>query len=181
MNMPVHKNVSVCTHIKVTGIRCGSPALRGEEFCYFHQRMMRGVPTPPQSRLHPIALIENEEAIQASIMEVLNALIRNTIDLRRAELLLKGLYIAVMNSRRARFDVDHSNMVKQIPEYAVPPAPPARPIPPPARVFDESVLANPPLTAAEIESHRKQRDAIEAVLRKPPHTIPPSMENYQHG
>jgi hypothetical protein len=70
MNMPVHKNVSVCTHIKVTGIRCGSPALRGEEFCYFHQRMMRGVPTPPQSRLHPIALLENEEAIQASIMEV---------------------------------------------------------------------------------------------------------------
>jgi hypothetical protein len=178
MNMPVHKNVSVCTHIKVTGIRCGSPALRGEEFCYFHQRMMRGVPTPPQARLHPVALIENEEAIQASIMEVLNALIRNTIDMPRAELLLKGLYIAVMNSRRVRFESDRSNMVRQIPEYA---APPARPIPPPAPVYDESVLANPPLTAAEIESHRKQRDAIEAALRKPPYTVPASLQNRQRG
>ena len=87
--MPVHPNVKVCTHIKVTGIRCGSPALRGEQFCYFHQRMMRGVATPPNARLHPIALIENEEAIQASLMEVINALARNTIDLHRAQLILR--------------------------------------------------------------------------------------------
>src|SRR5580704_4442580 len=39
-NMPNPKN---CTHIKVTGVRCGSPALRGEQFCYFHQRMLRTV------------------------------------------------------------------------------------------------------------------------------------------
>jgi hypothetical protein len=32
-----------CTHIKVTGHRCGSPALRGEHFCYFHARMIKGV------------------------------------------------------------------------------------------------------------------------------------------
>ncbi len=89
--MPVHPNVRVCTHIKVTGVRCGSPALRGEQFCYFHQRMVRGVSTPPNARLHPIALIESEEAIQASLMEVINALARNTIDLRRAQLILRGL------------------------------------------------------------------------------------------
>ena len=71
--MPVHSNVRICTHIKVTGVRCGSPALRGEQFCYFHKRMVRGVSTPPNSRVHPIALIENEEAIQASPMEVINA------------------------------------------------------------------------------------------------------------
>jgi len=35
-----------------------------------------------------MALIQNEEAIQASLMEVINALIRNTIDLKRAELTL---------------------------------------------------------------------------------------------
>jgi hypothetical protein len=55
-NMPTYPNVKVCTHIKVTGVRCDSPALRGEQFCYFHQRMIRGVRTPPHSRLHPIAL-----------------------------------------------------------------------------------------------------------------------------
>src|SRR5689334_8933940 len=71
-----------CTHIKVTGVRCASPSLRGEQFCYFHQRMMRGVRTPPQARLHPIALIEDETSIQAALLEVINALMRNTIDLK---------------------------------------------------------------------------------------------------
>ncbi len=127
MNMPVQPSVKECTHIKVTGVRCGSPALRGEQFCYFHQRMIRGVKTPPGSRLHPIALIENEEAIQASLMEVINALARNTIDLRRADLILKALYIAVKNSRRARFE-SASNQVTHIPDYPAPP----KLVPPPA-------------------------------------------------
>ena len=177
--MPVHPNVKVCTHIKVTGVRCGSPALRGEEFCYFHQRMFRGVSTPPKSRLHPVALLENEEAIQCSLMEVINAVIRGTIDLQRAEVIVKALYIAVMNSRRVRFDAGHASMVKQIPEYA---EPPARPLPPPpGPPVDESVLVNPPLTAEEIEAHRKERDAIEAVARKFPHSICVAKEKRQHG
>jgi hypothetical protein len=65
--------------------------------------MVRGVSTPPNPRLRPIALIESEEAIQASLMEVINALARNTIDLRRAELMLRALHIAVKNVRRVRF------------------------------------------------------------------------------
>ena len=52
--MPIHPNVKVCTHLKVTGVRCGSPALRGEQFCYFHERMTRGVQVPPNARLHPV-------------------------------------------------------------------------------------------------------------------------------
>src|SRR5579863_2017886 len=83
-------NPKSCTHIKVTGIRCGSPALRGEQFCYFHQRMIRTVKTPPASRLHPIAFIEDEESIQAALMEVINALVRNHIDVKRAELILRA-------------------------------------------------------------------------------------------
>src|SRR5271165_971064 len=97
-------NVKTCTHIKVTGIRCGSPALRGEQFCYFHQRMLRTV-TVPRSRLHPVAMLENEEAIQASIMEVVNALIR------------RALNAAVRNAKRVRFD-NATKMVTQVPDYA---------------------------------------------------------------
>jgi hypothetical protein len=121
--MPVHPNVQVCTHIKVTGVRCGSPALGGEQFCYFHQRMVRGVSTPPGARLHPIALIENEEAIQASLMEVINALIRNTIDLKRAELILRALHIAVRNARRVHFSLQQSEMVREVPTYPASPKP----------------------------------------------------------
>ena len=121
-SMSLNKNIRVCTHIKVNGVPCGSPALRGEVFCYFHQRMIRGVRTPTKSRLHPIALIENEEGIQASLMEVINALVRNTIDLRRAQLILRALHIAVKNSPRVHFDIYKSDMVHEVPNYPAAPA-----------------------------------------------------------
>lgn len=120
-HMPVQSSVKACTHIQVTGVRCASPPLRGEQFCYFHQRMVRGVATPPNARLHPIAQIESEEAIQASLMEVINALARNSIDLKRAELLLRALHIAVRNARRVRFHLNEEEMVREIPNYPTPP------------------------------------------------------------
>jgi hypothetical protein len=76
--MSLNPRIRLCTHVKVNGVPCSSPALRGEVFCYFHQRMIRGVPTPPKSRLHPIAIIENSDGIQASLMEVINARWRAT-------------------------------------------------------------------------------------------------------
>jgi len=109
-----------CTHIKVTGARCGSPALKGEQFCYFHQNAIRSVRRPKQSRLHPIALIEDEESIQYAVMEVINALMKNTIDLKRATLILRALHIAVKNASRVKFEVQGMNSVRQIPEYAPP-------------------------------------------------------------
>jgi hypothetical protein len=120
--MAVNPNTRVCTHIKVNGIRCGSPALRQEVFCYFHQRMIRGVRTPPKSRLHPIANFEDAQAIQASLMEVVNALVRNQIDVPRARLILRALSIAARNAPKTRFDCWQSDMVKEVPEY--PAAPP---------------------------------------------------------
>ena len=124
---PAPKAVRNCQHIKVTGVACRGPAMRGEQFCYFHQRMWRGVKTPPNARLHPIALIEDEESIQASLMEVINALARNHIDLRRASLILKALNIAVRNARYARLHAYRDDMVRDIPNYPAPPKPAASP------------------------------------------------------
>ncbi len=160
INMPIHPNVKVCTHIKVTGVRCGSPALRGEQFCYFHQRMMRGVQVPPNARLHPVALIENEEAIQASLMEVINAIARNTIDLRRADLMLKALHIAVKNAHRVRFDTVPSRMVHQVPDYPAPQTP---------------AMPETTLTVAAIETAADQigsGDRVDPTRRKPPLSAP---------
>ena len=56
-----------CSHIRVTGQRCGSPSLRSEFFCYFHTRVIKGV----QQRvdmLDSMALLEDCESIQFSIM-----------------------------------------------------------------------------------------------------------------
>jgi hypothetical protein len=123
--MPVNPSVKICTHIKATGHTCASPALRGEAFCYFHQRMIRGVPTPPKSRIHPMALIENPEGIQVALMETINAIVRNTIDLKRANLLLRALSIAARNARHVRFDRCESEMVRKLPEPLPAAQPPA--------------------------------------------------------
>jgi hypothetical protein len=111
------QNRKTCTHIKISGVRCGSPSLRGEQFCYYHQRMHRGVRTPPQSRLHPLACIEDKESIQAALAEVINALLRNTIEMKRATLIIRALHIAVKNDARASVRVSERESVKDVPEY----------------------------------------------------------------
>ena len=114
-----------CTHIKVNGLRCGSPALRGEQFCYYHQRALRGVRTPPSSRLHPIALIEDPQSIQFTLMEVINAILRDTIDLKRATLILRALHIAVKNMQNPNYvrtaelvRIDDGKTIREVPDYA---------------------------------------------------------------
>jgi len=173
-NMPVRPSVKVCTHIQVTGVRCGSPPLRGEQFCYFHQRMVRGVATPPNARLHPIALIESEEAIQASLMEVINALARNTIDLKRAELLLRALHIAVRNARRVRFNIHENEMVREVPNYPAPPNA-VKPIPEPPVEINA-----PPMTELQTWAALTVEAAeASATQRKPPARagLPPEKKN----
>ena len=109
-----------CTHIKVSGVRCGSPALRGEQFCYFHQRMLRTV-RYPASRIRHAALLEDEESIQVALMETINALLLGTIEIKRAELILRALNTAVRNIRRVHFGLHADSMVKEIPDYPTPP------------------------------------------------------------
>jgi len=138
-----------CTHIKVTGVRCGGPALRGEQFCYFHQRMHRGVRTPPQARLHPIALIEDEESIQTALMEVINALMRNTIDLKRAGLILRALHIAVRNAGRAKIAAQCQSAVTEIPDYAAPETDDAA-----------AALGRPETNHVEMERHHVETDPL---------------------
>jgi hypothetical protein len=102
----------LCTHVKITGHRCGSPALRGQPHCYFHHQILSSrQPQADDSQLHSIALIENEEAVQVALMQVIDALLKNTMDTRRAGLVIKALYIASVNARRARFDNRPEEMI----------------------------------------------------------------------
>ena len=120
-SMAAIQNPRTCTHIKVNGVRCGSPALRNEVFCYFHQRLIRGVRTPAKSRIHPIAMLEDPQAIQASLMEVINALVRNHIEVNRARLIIRALFIAAKNADKARFSLYASEMVTEVPQYPAAP------------------------------------------------------------
>jgi len=121
--LPRHPNVRHCTHIKVTGQQCGSPALRGEFFCYFHTRVIKGVQQRVDMRLDSMALLEDCEAIQLSIMHVVDGLVKGTLDPTRARLIIQALRIAARNAKNVRFDDFHYRsseqpMVRQVPDYA---------------------------------------------------------------
>src|ERR1700676_4397753 len=120
--LPPRPNVRHCTHIKVTGQQCGSPALRVEFFCYFHTRVIKGVEQRVDMRLDSIALLEDCEAIQLSIMHVVDGLVKGTLDPTRARLIIQALRIAARNARNVRFDncyyeEDEQPMVRQVPNY----------------------------------------------------------------
>ena len=102
--IPTRPNVRNCTHIKVTGQRCGSPALRGEFFCYFHTRVIKGVQQRVDMQLHSMALLEDCESIQLSIMHVVDGLVKGTLDATRARLIIQALRIAARNAKNVRFD-----------------------------------------------------------------------------
>ena len=96
----------------------------------------------PHSRVHHAALLEDEESIQASLMEVVNGLLRGTIELKRAELILRALNTAVRNIRRVKFGLHQSEMVTRSPTTPINPRPtstshtnpPPHPaVPPPAK------------------------------------------------
>ena len=123
MSTSFPKRPSVCTHIKATGQRCGSPALRGEFFCYFHTRIIKGVQQRVDMRLDSMALLEDCESIQLSLMHVVDGLMKGTLDPTRAKLIIQVLRIAARNAKNVRFDDSlykptDPPMVREIPDYA---------------------------------------------------------------
>ena len=99
-----------CEHIKVDGEFCGSPALRGRRYCYFHLtyigRRMRA------ERLHTAATqqgvessvvalqlppLEDANSIQIAYMQMIDAILHNRIDPKRAGLVLYALQSATQN------------------------------------------------------------------------------------
>ena len=94
------KPILRCQHIKVDGVQCGSPALRGERRCYFHERWNRVEANVKSGRslghtgLPPL---EDANSIQLALAEVMQLAIMGHIEYRVFALLLRALRIASAN------------------------------------------------------------------------------------
>jgi hypothetical protein len=101
-------SLRTCDHLKEDGIPCGSPALRGQKLCYFHQRDHKrsqyaaaairradvlGPKLPPMRSLADI---------QVALYEVMNAIADDRIPTRRAGIILFGLQQAAIPLREPR-------------------------------------------------------------------------------
>src|SRR5215471_8915423 len=100
-----------CRHIFTSGKKCQSPALKDQTFCYFHSNT-RKRPTPanqpydpysePQTTILALPALEDADAIQLALSDVILALAANRIDPRRARILIYGLQVASQNNRHRR-------------------------------------------------------------------------------
>jgi hypothetical protein len=97
-----------CHHSKADGSLCGSPALRGKKFCYYHQRDQK-------RRQHVESVIRRADVlgprlptmksltdVQMALSEVFNALAAKRIPLQRASATLYALQQASVSLRNPR-------------------------------------------------------------------------------
>lgn len=97
---------TICRHIKTNGQRCGSPSLRDNYFCYYHDKI-HNVGAEPHMKYGPLQLPAPEDlaSVQLSVARINAAVINGTIDLKKATTLLYGLQIAAQYINRAqKFD-----------------------------------------------------------------------------
>jgi hypothetical protein len=113
------KAAPTCNHVKSNGRFCGSPALANDAYCYYHrssrERTKRQVRHARQHKPLQLPLLEDRESIQVAIGDVLNAILADRIDTRKAGLLLYGLQTAASNARDLDFEV--SSFDEQLEEY----------------------------------------------------------------
>ncbi len=107
--------ISICEHIKSSGKRCGSPALREQAFCYYHSRLEECLPrlrtmfvaekanaAPGEWPIveFPVPVLEDAAAIQIGFMQVLHGIATGNLNVRKAKLILSALHGASANLQR---------------------------------------------------------------------------------
>ncbi len=102
-------NVARCQHLKVNGTQCGSPALLNQRFCYFHERWRQEHSESDPGDQHPgvaitMPVLEDANAIQVALMQVLQLLVNGQVQHRTAGLMLYALQTASYNLARTSFE-----------------------------------------------------------------------------
>jgi hypothetical protein len=102
-----------CHHVKANGARCGSPALTGKSYCFFHHRLRR----PRRPLGEPVVLppLEDASGVQCALMEVTEAILRKELDPKVAGLLLYAIQTASANLKLLR-PVSASEVVLEDPD-----------------------------------------------------------------
>jgi hypothetical protein len=87
-----------CHHTLPTGRRCGSPALRNEQFCFYHHPTRRPPTRITSSRIgFYVPAISDAENLQIALSEVIRRVADNTLDTKRAGIILQTLQMAKSN------------------------------------------------------------------------------------
>jgi len=88
----------LCRHVHADGRRCGSPALRAQNFCYYHNRTrLPNAPLAGRIGIFTMQPIDDRASIQIALFDILSRLTAGDIDSKLARTVLYGLQIASSN------------------------------------------------------------------------------------
>jgi hypothetical protein len=107
--------IPICEHIKPSGQRCGSPAMKGRNRCFYHEDLERSLPAdrnlytgfninaqpgewPTYS--FPVPPMEDAAAIQTAFMVILHGIAIDAVPLKKARAMLSAIHGAAANLRQ---------------------------------------------------------------------------------
>jgi hypothetical protein len=86
--------MTICEHIKDNGDTCGSPALTGYDYCYFHQRLRQPRHRPSDFE-YKLPILDTPESILMATQHITQAALDGVLEDRRARLVLSALRLAM--------------------------------------------------------------------------------------
>jgi hypothetical protein len=156
-----------CLYIKTNGEACGSHALRGRCYCFYHHESAkrdRRRARFQNANMIDIELLpcEDPESVQVNISEIAYALLDHRIDQRTAATLLYSMQLAISNLRNL------NNAPRKLRSYAVDVLP--------HDTFDDDLLDEAPESASE--SKTTMPDAPDACMHCPEDKICDTCEHF---
>jgi hypothetical protein len=94
----------LCRHVKTNGKRCESPALTGEFWCFFHNRLLtrhrnlHAIKSETPTVNIQIPALEDRESIQVALSLIVDAIATGVLAEKRAAILLRAIGIASRNA-----------------------------------------------------------------------------------
>jgi len=95
--MPIRETIAQCVHFKLNGQRCGSPAILGERYCHWHNRVAATTKAHVDTAFASVLLLEDADSIQAALIHIVDLLLRDQIPLQKARTILKAIELASRN------------------------------------------------------------------------------------
>ncbi len=104
----LNDNVRRCKHVKTNGIRCGSPAIRDHDCCYFHRQAALDFPRRKSvatvaEPVIDLALIDDADGIHYAIMQVMRGVLNGTITTKQSGQILYALQLLSANFKQTSF------------------------------------------------------------------------------
>ena len=85
--------VPICSHIKDNGIRCGTPAMKGRHFCYFHQRAHHPA-GHLNTRRYRAPIPDSVASLQIAMAHALQAAMSGDLSPKEANSIMYGIHLS---------------------------------------------------------------------------------------